>query len=157
MDMFIKILKENKLFDAFTDVELMLLIQLCERRLFKKGESVFEEDVSDDGAVYFIEEGIIKIVKSSEGRRKLLAMFGVNNVFGEMSFLSPGQRSATATADEDVILHKLLPAKLGELEQHAPETAIKLLKVFIAKLVARLRQTDDALMKKEKGQKIIIT
>ncbi len=157
MDMFIKILKENSLFEEFTDVELMLLIQLCDRLLIKKGEIIFTEDAKDDGAVYFIEEGIVKIVKESEGQRKLLAMFGMGNVFGEMSFLNPGPRSATASVDEDVVLHRLLPTKLGELETHAPSSAIKLYKVFISKLVARLRQTDDALMRKEKGQKIIIT
>ena len=81
-------------------------------------------------------------------------MFHMGNMFGEM-LSSPGARSATALADEDVVLRKLLPARLEELESQAPATAIKLLKVFGAKIVARLRQTDDELV--QKGPKIIIT
>jgi CRP-like cAMP-binding protein len=118
---------------------------------------IFTENADDEGAVYFIEGGIVKIIKRAEGQRQVLAMFGLGNVFGEMSFLNPGPRSATATADEDVVLHKLLPTRLDDLEAQAPATAIKLYKVFIVKLVARLRQTDDALMKKERGASIIVT
>jgi len=157
MDMFINILKGNSLFTTFSDAELMLLMQLCERQQLPKGSVVFTENAEDEGAVYFIEAGIVKIIKRAEGQRQVLAMFGLGNVFGEMSFLNPGPRSATATADEDVVLHKLLPTRLGELEAQAPGTAIKLYKVFIVKLVARLRQTDDALMKKERGASIIVT
>jgi CRP-like cAMP-binding protein len=80
----------------------------------------------------------------------------MGNVFGEMSFFCPGPRSATTVADEKSILYKLVPAKFQEMESHAPTTAIKLLKVFIAKIVTRLRQTDEALMQ-PRGQKIIIT
>jgi CRP-like cAMP-binding protein len=157
MDMFINILRGNSLFANFSDAELMLLLRLCERQEVPKGVAVFTENARDDGAVYFIEAGIVKIIKHAEGQRQVLAMFGLGNVFGEMSFLSPGPRSATATADEDVVLHKLLPTRLSELEVQAPVTAIKMYKMFMVKLVARLRQTDDALMKKEHGASIIIT
>jgi CRP/FNR family transcriptional regulator len=157
MDMFISILKANELFTRFSEDELLGLMRLCERRSVAKGSVVFTENAEDDGAVYFIEAGIVKIIKRAGGKRQVLAMFGLGNVFGEMSFLNAGPRSATATADEDVVLHKLLPTRLGELEAQSPGTAIKLYKVFIAKLVARLRQTDDALMHQETGAGIIVT
>ncbi|NTV52622.1 MAG: cyclic nucleotide-binding domain-containing protein [Candidatus Firestonebacteria bacterium] len=151
------ILKTNSLFTHFSDAELTDFLQLCERQAVSKGGVVFSENAEDDGAVYFIEAGIIKIIKRAQDQRQVLAMFGLGNVFGEMSFLNPGPRSATATADEDVIVHKLLPTRLSELEQQSPGTAIKLYKVFILKLVARLRQTDDALMKKSREVGIIVT
>lgn len=155
MEMIVSILKENPLFGEFTENELIQLVAVCEVARFPKGTAVFQENREDDNAVYFIEEGVIKIVKETAGQRKVLAMFGMGNIFGDMSFLSPGPRSAAAVADEDAVCHKLLPEKLVQLEIRAPYTALKLHKIFIAKLVTRLRQTDDALM--AKGQKIIIT
>ncbi len=155
MDMLINVLKQNPLFAEFTDGEILLVIQLCEPIRLKKGEVIFQEGDQDDGAVYFIEEGIIKIFKEANGERKVLAMFGVGNVFGEMSFLHPGPRSASAMADEEAGLCKLVPSKFKGLETQAPHTAVKLLKVFSSKIVMRLRQTDDALMKH--GPQIIVT
>lgn len=155
MDMIITILKENPLFADFTESELIQLVQCCEKITVPKGRTVFHENAEDDNAAYFIEEGVIKVVKEAEGQRKILAMFGMGNIFGDMSFLSPGPRSATVVTDEDAVLYKLPPAKLTELETRSPYTALKLLKIFTAKLVTRLRQTDDALM--QKGQRIIIT
>lgn len=156
MNVMMNILKDNAIFAGFADGELMLLVQMCEPVTFGKGEVIFAEGSLDDNAAYFIEEGVIKIVKQNDGQRKVLAMFGLGNVFGEMSFFSPGARSATAVADERAVLHKLVPAKFQELESNAPTTAIKLLKVFINKIITRLRQTDEALMQ-PRGQKIIIT
>jgi len=155
MQMIVSILKENPLFKEFTESELIQLIQFCEAVRKVKGETIFSENLEDDNAVYFIEEGVIKIVKETGEQRKLLAMFGMGNIFGDMSFLSPGPRSACAVVDEDAVLYRLLPERLFEMEVRSPYTALKLLKIFIAKLVIRLRQTDDALI--QKSQKIIIT
>lgn len=155
MEMFLRILKTNDVFKRFANEELLLLVKLCEKVKHKRGEKVFAEKQSDDCAVYFIEEGIIKIVKGSAGKETTLAMFGMGNIFGEMSFLDGQARSAAIVADEDLVLYKLLPEKMRELEKNAPETAIKLLRVFVEKLISRLRQTDDALVGKK--AKIIIT
>lgn len=155
MEMFLRILKTHDAFRAFANDELLLLVKLCEKVKLKRGAKVFVEKQRDDCAVYFIEEGIIKIIKGSAGKETTLAMFGMGNIFGEMSFLDGQARSAAIVVDEDLVLYKLLPGKMRELEKKSPETAIKLLKVFVKKLTSRLRQTGDALVEKE--VKIIIT
>jgi len=155
MEMLIRILKTNGVFPDFSDEELFLIVSLSERITMKKGHIIFQENQRDDGGVFFIEEGIVKITKACPGKEKILAMFGMGNIFGEISFLDRRPRSATVVVDEDVVLYKLLPEKLSELEKNAPHTAVKLLRVFIEKLTARLRQTDDALVDHE--EKIIIT
>ena len=155
MSVMVEVLNKSINFVNLTDGEIMLLIQLCQPICKKKGEIVFNEGELDDCGVYFIEEGVIKIIKVTEEKRKMLAMFGLGNMFGEMSFFTPTPRSATAVVDEDVILHKLIPSKFEELEHQAPLTAIKILKIFINKLAGRLRQTDEALM--QARGKIIIT
>jgi CRP/FNR family cyclic AMP-dependent transcriptional regulator len=155
VELILPILKETEWFREFSVSELADLIGLCRTVNLAKGTVVFQEGSVDDRAVYFIESGVIKIVKGEGERRKILALFGLGNWFGDMSFLTPGPRSASAVADEDVVLHQMQPAGFRELEQRLPQTALKILKVFIAKLVTRLRQTDEALV--QRGPKIIIT
>ncbi|MBN1595777.1 cyclic nucleotide-binding domain-containing protein [candidate division FCPU426 bacterium] len=155
MELLIRILKTNGLFPDFSDEELMLIISLCQKINLPKGRVIFRENQQDDGGVYLIEEGIVRVTKGSRQKEKVLAMFGIGNIFGEMSFLDAKPRSANVQVDEDVICHKLLPGKMKEIEKNAPRTAVKLLRVFIEKLTARLRQTDEALIGQE--GKIIIT
>jgi CRP/FNR family transcriptional regulator len=154
--MIIRILRANEIYAGLTEEELFLIVKLCDRITLARGATVFSEGQKDDGAVYFIEEGIIKIIKGSgEEKHKILAMFGLGNVFGEMSFLDRRERSATAFVDDDAVLYKLQPEKMEELENNAPKTAIRLLRILITKVAARLRQMDDALV--DKGERIIVT
>ncbi|MCD4812892.1 cyclic nucleotide-binding domain-containing protein [bacterium] len=154
MEMMIRILKTHAMFEEFSDEEFLLIMNMCERQEYKKGDRVFEEAQADHG-VYFIEEGIVRITKINSGKEKVIAMFGMGNIFGEMSFLDMHPRSATVTVDEDAVLFCLRPEQLTSLEKNTPRTAVKLLRVFIEKLTARLRQTDDALV--EQADRIIIT
>lgn len=150
------ILRANSLYNGLSNEEILLIVNLCQRLPLPKGTVLFRENQQDDGALYIIEEGIIKILKQPESDRpRVLAMFGIGNVFGEMSFLDGRERSATALVDEDAILCKLLPAKMKELEDHAPKTAVRFMKILVCKIVARLRQTDEALV--DKGEHIIVT
>jgi CRP/FNR family transcriptional regulator, cyclic AMP receptor protein len=155
MSMAVQVLRNTQLFSQFSEEELTLLVQFCEELSVPKGSVIFTEAQRDDGALFLVQEGVIKIVKGDNENRIVLAMFGLGNLFGEMSFLDSGPRSATAIADEDSVIFKLLPDKFFEYGTQAPKAAMKMFKVFIAKLVKRLRETDEALVSKSK--KIIIT
>lgn len=155
MPMIVQILKNTELFSPFTEEELTSLIAHCEELHVPKGSVVFTEGQKDDAGVFFVQEGVVKIVKGQAQSRTLLAMFGMGNIFGEMSFLDSGPRSATASADEDCILYKLVPERFYEYGAEKPKAAMKMFKVFISKLVKRLRETDEALV--SKNLKIIIS
>jgi CRP-like cAMP-binding protein len=155
MDMFIQILKGNRTFAEFTDEELNMVLGMCEKVKYPKGEIIFRENESDDASVYFIEEGMVQVSKTGKDKEKIIAMFGMGNIFGEMSFLDKYARSATVTALEATTVYKLAPGKMPELVSKSSRTAMKLLGVFIKKLTMRLRQTDEALVEQE--DKIIVT
>jgi CRP-like cAMP-binding protein len=155
MPMIVQILRNTELFSPFSEEELTLLIKNCQELRTPKGGIVFSEGKKDDAAVYFVQEGVVKIVKGEAPGQTVLAMFGLGNIFGEMSFLDSGPRSASAVADEDCILYKLVPERFYEYGAQAPKAAMKMFKVFISKLVKRLRETDEALV--AKNRKIIIT
>jgi CRP-like cAMP-binding protein len=146
MEAFVQILSNNELFSAFSREELYSLAEYCEKNWNQKGVSIFSENRPDDAAVYFIQEGVIKIVKGNDDKAKILAIFGSGNIFGEMSFLDSEPRSASAVADTAVILFKLTPEKFANWSIQNPRAAMKLFRLFINKLVKRLRQTDEALI-----------
>ncbi|MBN1595776.1 cyclic nucleotide-binding domain-containing protein [candidate division FCPU426 bacterium] len=155
MEMFVEILKSNRTFVEFTDEDLRLVLGLCQKVKYNKGRVIFKENDSDDGSVYFIEEGMVQISKTAKDHEKVIAMFGMGNIFGEMSFLDKYARSATVTALENTVLYKLSPEKMPHLINQSSRTAMKLLGVFIKKLTTRLRQTDEALVEREDN--IIVT
>lgn len=62
-----------------------------------------------DGAVYFIESGQIKLLMlSPEGKECLLAIYTSGDIFGELCLSGLSSRMETATAMEETIL-KLIP------------------------------------------------
>jgi CRP/FNR family transcriptional regulator, cyclic AMP receptor protein len=151
----VQVLRNTELFSPFSAEELALLLEFCQEQRIPKGTTLFAEGQKDDCAVYLVQEGVIKIVKGEDSARILLAMFGLGNIFGEMSFLDSGPRSATAVTDEESVVFKLTPDQFYEYGVKAPKAAMKMFKVFISKLVRRLRETDEALVSKSK--KIIIS
>jgi CRP-like cAMP-binding protein len=150
MPMIVQVLKNMELFSPFSEEELALLVQHCEEVRAPKGTVLFSEGQKDDGAMFFVQEGVVKIVKGAPPAQSLLAMFGMGNLFGEMSFLDSGPRSATAVADEPCVLYKLVPDRFYEYGSQSPKAAMKMFKVFISKLVKRLRETDEALVSKDR-------
>jgi CRP-like cAMP-binding protein len=155
MSLMVKILKTTELFSSFAEEELELLIQCCEEHRLPKGAVLFLEGEQDDSALYFVQDGLVKIVKGEGAHKTVLAMFGLGNLFGEMSFLDFGPRSATAQTDDGAVVYKLLPAKFQQCLHQAPAAAMRLIQVIATKLVKRLRETDEMLITQK--YKIIIT
>jgi CRP-like cAMP-binding protein len=142
----VQVLQENPLFETFSPEELTELGKHCQEVTLTDCETLFQEGEKDDEALYFILEGTILIFKGQGAAGKVLAVFGVGNFFGDMSFLDSQPRSASAVADGHTTLYKLTPEDFAEFASAVPKAALKFFKVFIAKLVKRLRETDDALM-----------
>ncbi|MBN1594768.1 cyclic nucleotide-binding domain-containing protein [candidate division FCPU426 bacterium] len=142
----VQVLGSNLLFKNFTDDELHTLVNYCEELRLSDGETVFDEGDKDDEALYFILEGAINILKGQGVGTKVLAVLGTGNFFGDMSFLDSQPRSAAAVSSGDAVLYKLTPDNFSEFANQTPKAALKFFKVFIAKLVKRLRETDEALI-----------
>jgi CRP/FNR family transcriptional regulator, cyclic AMP receptor protein len=61
-----------------------------------------------DGMVYFIESGQIKLLMlSPEGKECLLDIHSAGDIFGELCLSGSGARLETATAMEETILKKI--------------------------------------------------
>ncbi len=72
----------------------------------KAGDVIFEEG-SHGSAVYILSSGKVEVSKVVQGKKLALRILGPGDMFGEMSYLDPAPRSATATALEDTVLELL--------------------------------------------------
>jgi len=107
----------------------------------KAGEVIFEEG-SHGSAVYVLSSGKVEISKIVKGEKIVVDILGPGDMFGEMSYLDPAPRSATAVALEDTVLElldkDLLDREFNEIYSDFRE--------IICGLVRRLRKTTQNLV-----------
>jgi len=107
---------------------------------FKAGDTIISEGDQGDTA-FFIVTGTVDVSVGEGTGAKVVGRLGTGEVFGEMSLIEPGPRSATVVAVTDV---ECLAASYGEfidaIETH-PERAV----AFMKTLVRRLRQMNQLL------------
>jgi CRP/FNR family transcriptional regulator, cyclic AMP receptor protein len=97
----IEMLRETRMFSLLDDEELKTLSALLESKHFQKGETIFVRgDVGD--CLYIIRQGVVEVfVETTEGEKIVFAENTAGDVFGEISLLDGGPRTATAVAIED--------------------------------------------------------
>jgi CRP/FNR family transcriptional regulator, cyclic AMP receptor protein len=108
---------------------------------FKRRATVFAEGEPAD-RLYIIISGKVKIGhRSPDGREHLLAIMGPPEMFGEVSILDPGPRTASATTLTEVRAVSLDRDTLRRWMADRPEVAEQLLRV----MARRLRRTNNKL------------
>ena len=129
-------LKSIDLFSQIPGEELSQIALITDEVGFDTGDEIFRE--GEPGAtLYFIIEGKVRI--HSEGVGEDLAVLSERAVFGEMALLDSEPRSASATANTDVVLLKIERDDFNEILAEKPEIAQGIIKV----LTRRLRNTLD--------------
>ena len=107
---------------------------------FKAGDTIIREGDEGDTA-FFIVSGSVEVLVGAGGRR--VGTLEMGEVFGEMSLIEPGPRSATIVAQTDVeCLETSYEEFAASIEDH-PERAV----AFMKTLVRRLRQTNELMEK----------
>lgn len=124
------------------------LFSECSQKELSKIASLADEIEVDEGAVltkegmpgrecFVVSEGSAKATL----RGKKLASYGPGDVFGEMSLLDNEPRSATITADSDMILFVVDSRSFWGLCEQAPNVTRKIMK----SISQRLRRVEKAL------------
>ena len=111
------------------------------KETYQAGDVILKEGSHGSG-VYLLSSGKVEISKVIQGNKIVLDILGPGSVFGEMSYLDPAPRSATATALEDTVLELLDRDFLDrEFNQISSE-----FRGIISNLVKRLRKTNENLV-----------
>src|SRR3954468_20945907 len=132
----LEMLKEVKLFELMDDVERDALCGLMETQRFEKGQTVFAAGDAGD-SVYIVLMGNVQVyIENYEGQKIILRENQKGDVFGDISLLDGGPRTATAVAVEDTEVLSLDRDQLLELIQRHPHAGLDLLTVMGRRLRA---------------------
>jgi len=134
-------LAEVPMFSLLDAAERTTLGELLDQRHFEKGDTVFSFGDAGD-ALYLVRSGRVQVfVENFQGDKIPLAENDPGDIFGEISLLDGGPRTATAVAVEDTECLSLDRDKLLEFVTRHPHAALDLLTV----MGRRLRATDELL------------
>ena len=137
----VAVLQEAPLFALLDDSERQTLAEIIDVVHFDKGDTIFSfGDVGD--TLYIVRDGTVQVfVENYEGLKIILGENTRGDIFGEISLLDGGPRTATAVATEDADLFALERQDLLDLITRHPHAAMDLLTV----VGRRLRATDELL------------
>ena len=126
-----------------TAAERELVGRALGRRVYQRGDIVIKEG-DTDRSLFMISKGTasVKVRLTGQDRDKRLASFSPGSVFGEIALLDEEPRSATVTADEELVCYVLDDASFRALTQGHPAIAVKLLANLSRELSRRLRKAN---------------
>src|SRR5438445_6187026 len=97
----IAILAEIPMFELIDEQERQTLSELLDSCTFSKGETIFSQGDAGD-SLFVVRQGRVQaIVTSDDGQAIIVGENERGDVFGEISLLDGGPRTATAVAVED--------------------------------------------------------
>ncbi len=109
-------LRKSEVFAGLDDEQILLVSSCCRRRLYYRGETVFEDaDPGDD--MFLIQRGRVTVrLESIQPHYELvISSLSEGQVLGEMSLLMQRHRSATAVCAEPTEVIQIHGASLREI------------------------------------------
>ncbi len=101
---------------------------------YHRGEVILLEGERDCG-VYFVQRGVVKILRSSEdGRTQTLAIVGPGQSFNEVPAVDGGPNPASAEAMTDCTVYALSRTEFLRLLDRYPQVSRAMLGIFAARL-----------------------
>src|SRR5947209_1780141 len=137
----LEMLSEVKLFELMDDTEREALCALMETQHFEKGATIFAAGDAGD-SVYIVRSGNVQVfIENYEGQKIILRENTKGDVFGDISLLDGGPRTATAVAVEESETLSVDRDQLLALITKFPHAGLDLLTV----MGRRLRATNELL------------
>ncbi len=122
-----QMLEGVELFEHLTDDDRHALAEVIDRRPLAAGATLFQAGEPGD-SLYVVQSGEIELyIKDTAGQKIVLTIAGRGEVFGELSMLDNGARTATAVALIDTELLELDRDDLLLLFQKTPAAALGML------------------------------
>ncbi|MEO7095273.1 MAG: Crp/Fnr family transcriptional regulator [Polyangiales bacterium] len=139
-----KLLAKLELFADLELEELESVVALTKPRMFAPHDVVVRQGDPADAA-FAIAYGRLKVVMTGDnGRESALNIMGRGDVFGELSILDGGTRSASVSAIEPTLLLVIERVGFHALLRKSPRFAYKMLCVVARRLRRLSERTEDA-------------
>jgi CRP-like cAMP-binding protein len=136
-------LRNVPLFSELSERELTSIAGLAQRRRYQPRDVIVQQsDPSTE--LFIIIEGHLKVLTiGAEGRDTALGIMGPGEVFGEVSLLDGGPRSATIAALDSAELLVIRREHFFQFLESSPTTAIALLRVLAGRLRRLTERSED--------------
>ncbi len=143
MSPLVSLLAEVPLFQLFDADERAALAHMMEKADFPAGYRIFEEGDAGD-RMYLVCTGGVELATTDKlGQKLVLTTASRGDLFGELSLLDHGPRTANATVIEDAELVVLDRTTLIDFVRRRPEAALDMMAVMGGRMrstTTRLRQ-----------------
>jgi len=140
-------LEEIELFHHLTEAELTELRKVLRKKKYKSGDNLFYDGDEGD-QLFIITRGEVDAILPYGSRHyKRLATFGAGTFLGEVCFLKPGPRTATARVKKNTEVYILDKNSFLELQNNSPTAAIGILTSLGQALSEHLRWADVELQR----------
>jgi CRP/FNR family transcriptional regulator len=127
-------LRENPVFAELNDGELGAIVESFRVREYGRDEILFRQG-DDSKEVYVILSGRVRIFKiSPSGHETTIAIFGEQDLIGEMAALDGRTRSATAKTISPVTLLSMVQERFVQHAETMPKLAFGLARLLSLKL-----------------------
>lgn len=129
--------RELRFFNEFADAELSEVIEAAEWKQYQPLDSIVDEGALEH-SFFIIVSGDVAVVKNA----KQISQLTKGDCFGEMSYVSRTERSASIVSISDV---ELLRIDAALMEQASTATQLRFNQIFLRTLIGRLANTSEEL------------
>jgi predicted RND superfamily exporter protein len=138
------VVEKVPLFRGFSRWEARKIVSLGRLTMAESGRTLIREGDPDDGVMYVLLSGRLKVESGDGSSRTTLADLSAGDLFGEVAAADRGRRSADVIAEEDCEVLELSTEDLERISRRFPRTALKLFGNLSRILSGRLRATTRA-------------
>lgn len=145
----------TKVFKFLSDDEYQALLQACERKIYKPGETLIQAGQQQTN-MYIIVKGDVKVQRDhGEGFSIEIARHGPGEVLGDMSFIEGQAASASVlAAEEEVLAFVISHDHLHRLSQTNPVFYGHFYQSLADILSRRLRETSNMVESPQEGDAV---
>ncbi|WP_240419554.1 cyclic nucleotide-binding domain-containing protein, partial [Paenibacillus periandrae] len=139
------------LFADLSRVHKAALLQEFTQLSYRKGDLLFEEGEFGD-SLYIIMQGQARIyLSSTAGGKTTLAILGEKEYFGEMALLTGDPRSASAMAESDLVVLRLVKESFDRILLEHNALAVQFAGILARRLARVNRQSSQASSSQEES------
>lgn len=132
------LLKNNKVFEDLSHDELDEILNISERKVFRKNEAVFSKNEAAH-FMFMVESGsfILNLPNSD------YKVFSPGDLFGEIAVVNDNMRTGSVRATDHSSAFAICGTKLFDPEYTQPATSIKVLRALAEKITNYLRSREQ--------------
>jgi CRP-like cAMP-binding protein len=135
----IESLKNAQLFIGLSPDELARIAALCQQRTYNHGDTIMSEGETTR-ELFMVEQGMVQVSLGKAEASTPLINLGTGQVFGEMTLVDRGARSATVNAIKDgTVLYVIPHAAFLELCQEDNHIGFIVMRNLAADMSLKLR------------------